>query len=142
MLIDQLVGAEHPVTRYITSIGRSPGCDLRLDDRSISRQHAAIYMLRDEYYLEDFDSMNGTAVNGVTVKGTRVKINAGDEIRLGLTCLTFMLIPDRSASPGFSSRSVANADEDQQITTCDLGNPVFGTAFQQAANRRELTSTR
>lgn len=136
MLIDQLVGAEHHVTRYITSIGRSPGCDLRLDDRSISRQHAAIYMLRDEYYLEDFDSMNGTAVNGVAVKGTRIKIHAGDEIRFGLTCLTFMLIPDRSAST-----PMLQEEEDQEITG-NLGS-LFGTAFQQAAaGRRELSTTR
>lgn len=127
LLIDPLVGRQHALTRDITSIGRSPSSDLRLDDRSISRQHAAIYNLHQDFYLEDFDSLNGTCLNGVPVKG-RVPIRAGDEIRFGLTCMMFMLIPNRSGSK--------YAQDDDQASTLPPGNPVF----QKPLSVRELAA--
>lgn len=128
LLIDRLVGNQHALTRDITSIGRSPSSDLRLDDRSISRQHAAIYYLHQTFYLEDLDSLNGTCLNGVPIK-ERVQIKAGDEIRFGLSSMLFMLIPNRSAS--------ACADNDDPASTLPPGNPVLQIP---SSVRRELAA--
>ena len=42
-------------------IGRADGNDLRLDDASVSRQHAVLY-LQPEPWLEDLGGSNGTAL--------------------------------------------------------------------------------
>lgn len=140
-LVDSLTGHGYCLTRQITSIGRSPSSDLRLDDRSISRQHAAIYYLRDTFYLEDFDSLNGTSVNGVPVKGRRVVINSGDEIRVGLTCLRFIV--SQGYMPAnllgdMSDTSVPHDEESSQATTLKLPPQVFTANHVTAVSPRAI----
>lgn len=114
LLIDPLTGQEHYISRYTTCIGRSPTSDLRLMDRSISRQHALLFCLNDEFYLEDLNSLNGTILNGQPLK-VRTKIMPGDEIRLGLSCLLFMLIPDRRSHARLSDDAVQTTPLDDQL---------------------------
>lgn len=91
LLYDALHGNEHYISRYVTCIGRAPSADLPLNDHSISRAHAVLFCMNDTFLLEDLDSLNGTTLNGVPVRG-RVKLKPGDEIRVGLTVLKFSLI--------------------------------------------------
>ncbi len=49
-------------------MGRSPDCDLPLDDDVISRNHAVIHIGPDGLVLEDLRSANGTFVNGEPVE--------------------------------------------------------------------------
>ena len=53
----------------ITRIGRSDECQIVLDSRDVSRQHAQIIHLRRQYVLEDLQSRNGTQVNDTRVSG-------------------------------------------------------------------------
>lgn len=127
LLIDPLTGSEHYISRYTTCIGRSPTSDLRLCDRSVSRQHALLFCLNDEFYIEDLNSLNGTVLNGKPVD-RRIRLRAGDEIRIGLTCLLFMLIPDRRSQIRLS---------DAVITT-PLEDPISGKCFDQSRRRDAL----
>ena len=63
-------------------IGRSPNCNLVLDDPSVSRVHATILKKGDELYLKDLGSRNGCKVNGRTVK-TEALLKHGDLILIG-----------------------------------------------------------
>lgn len=126
LLIDPLTGGEHYISRYTTCIGRSPSCDLPLPDRSISRQHALLFCFENEFYIEDLNSLNGTVLNGKAVK-ERTKLEAGDELRIGLSCLLFMLIPDRRAK----SREPVDA-----VRTEQLEDPVSGRRFSESIGRR------
>jgi pSer/pThr/pTyr-binding forkhead associated (FHA) protein len=45
-------------------IGRSPSCDLALEDPLISRRHARIQVTKDDAMISDLGSRNGTLVNG------------------------------------------------------------------------------
>lgn len=47
-----------------TIIGRGRQCDIRLNDRFLSKMHAHIVEDNGEYYLEDLGSSNGTYLNG------------------------------------------------------------------------------
>ena len=49
-------------------VGRLPECDIVLDDPRVSRRHAEIKPDADGYRLSDLGSLNGTTVNGVTVR--------------------------------------------------------------------------
>ena len=71
----------------VTTIGRSPDCELRLDhDEYVSSRHAQITPAADGVWLEDLGSTNGTFVNGAQVTSTRL-VQAGELIRIGDTQL-------------------------------------------------------
>jgi DNA-binding winged helix-turn-helix (wHTH) protein len=48
-------------------VGRDHDCSVRLQDRSVSRRHAAIEALASEVRVRDIGSHNGTRVNGVPI---------------------------------------------------------------------------
>lgn len=66
-----------------TIIGRQEDCDIVLDSRQISRQHARIVRDQEGYTLTDLRSKNGTFVNGEPVTAAR-RLQDGDEIQLAL----------------------------------------------------------
>jgi hypothetical protein len=68
-------------------IGRLQECELRLADANVSRRHAELFALDGEWYLQDLDSTNGTALNGEPV--TRARLRDGDVIEIGVTRLTY-----------------------------------------------------
>jgi hypothetical protein len=70
-----------------TTIGRSPDCDIFLDDVTVSRKHAVVERHDDEWFVVDRGSLNGTYVNGEQVD--RTKLTTGDEVQIGKFKLTF-----------------------------------------------------
>lgn len=96
LLADPLTGREFNLSRYATSLGRSLSCDIVLTDKSVSRQHAVIYCLKGKFYLEDCGSTNGTMLNKEVVS-ERIRLNSGDELRIGRSMMLFLLIPDRNS---------------------------------------------
>ena len=61
-------------------IGRSPEADLFLDDPGVSRQHAKIVQKDGHYELIDYESTNGTKVNGTRVG--KVSLCHGDVVEI------------------------------------------------------------
>lgn len=45
-------------------LGRSPDCDIHIQDRRVSRRHAKIFCMAQTWLIEDLESPNGTTVNG------------------------------------------------------------------------------
>jgi predicted component of type VI protein secretion system len=76
-------GLTWPLERHTITIGRSPECDIELNDRQVSRFHARISWHEDHYELEDLESKNGTHLNGREVIGTQT-LRDGDEIQIAL----------------------------------------------------------
>lgn len=64
------------------TIGRAPGSDLRLEDPSVSRQHARIAIDDGEVRIADIASSHGTWVGDARIDAPR-PLQGGDEIRLG-----------------------------------------------------------
>jgi adenylate cyclase len=69
-------------------IGRSADAGIHLDDRSVSRQHAAIRFEDQHYWVIDLGSANGTFINGVALTAARV-LNDGDRLQVGKSVLVF-----------------------------------------------------
>ena len=65
-----------------STIGRAEDCGLRIDDASVSRQHARLELRRGICTIEDLRSHNGTRINGVTHAGI-VALRSGDVITIG-----------------------------------------------------------
>jgi len=72
----------------VTSVGRAPECDLRLDEAGMSRMHARLLPTDDGLLLEDIGSTNGSFINGKRV--LRGDVRVGDEI--GFDTLRFRLV--------------------------------------------------
>jgi DNA-binding NtrC family response regulator/pSer/pThr/pTyr-binding forkhead associated (FHA) protein len=67
-------------------IGRAETADLRIDDASISRQHAAAEIDADGVTISDLGSQNGTYVNEQRISGVHV-LHANDVITIHKTTL-------------------------------------------------------
>ncbi len=66
------------------SIGRSPSNSVIIDNKLASRNHALIQKIRDEFFLKDMGSTNGTFLNGVKIPADKyVRIRRGDKITIG-----------------------------------------------------------
>jgi len=69
------------------TIGRSTACDVRIEEPSISSEHARFVRAEDGWRIVNLLSTNGVFVNGQKVFSHR--LCEGDEIRLGRTLLRF-----------------------------------------------------
>lgn len=66
----------------VTSIGRSPGNVIVLDDGYISGEHTLISRRQGKWWVEDLQSRNGTLLNGHLLTETAV-LTTGDIIQVG-----------------------------------------------------------
>lgn len=70
-------------------IGRSPECDVLLDNAGVSRTHAKILRQGDRVQIVDLNSGNGTFLNGQGV--SEAYVNGGDTVGIGKFTLTLKL---------------------------------------------------
>jgi hypothetical protein len=71
------------------TLGREPGNGIRLDDESVSSQHAVVRLDGGRWWIEDLGSTNGTYVNDVRVTG-RATLRSGDIVQVGRVRTRFM----------------------------------------------------
>jgi pSer/pThr/pTyr-binding forkhead associated (FHA) protein len=71
-----------------TRIGRSPECEIFLDDVTVSRNHAVLVDLGDAFAVEDEGSLNGTFVNRHRIE--KATLESGDEVQIGKYRMTFI----------------------------------------------------
>ena len=70
-----------------TMIGRSPDCDVFLDDVTVSRRHAVLVRREDGFAIDDQGSLNGTFLNRRRIESA--PLEDGDEVQIGKYRLTF-----------------------------------------------------
>jgi hypothetical protein len=72
-----------------TLIGRSPECDVFLDDVTVSRRHAELLHDGEQVMIRDLGSLNGTFVNRRRIE--EAVLEDDDELQIGKYRLTFLL---------------------------------------------------
>ena len=77
-----------PLTEGEHIVGRDPGVSVWLDSLEVSRHHARVVVSGGEATIADLGSKNGTIVRGARISAP-VKLEAGDEIRVGPFTLSF-----------------------------------------------------
>ena len=78
-----------------TLIGRSPGCQIQIEDPAVSKQHARLYFSDGKWFVEDLNSSNGTFVNAHPIQKPKC-LKPNDIIRLGTHSFRFFPGPPES----------------------------------------------
>jgi hypothetical protein len=86
--IDSVVIREHTLTKERTTLGRKGANDVQIDNLAVSGEHAVIFTLLNDSFIEDLNSTNGTLVNGKPIR--RHLLRDGDVIALGKHRLKFV----------------------------------------------------
>lgn len=74
----------------IFTIGRVDGNDMIMPDYAISKQHAILEIKRDNYFIRDCGSTNGTMVNGKRLDKKPVNLRDGDVVGFARYEFTFL----------------------------------------------------
>jgi pSer/pThr/pTyr-binding forkhead associated (FHA) protein len=89
MLTPPASGAEFVLpTDAAARLGRSDEVDCPINHRSVSREHAEIRPLGDQFVIEDLGSANGVTINGRSSK--KAELRSGDIIELGQVVFRFV----------------------------------------------------
>jgi pSer/pThr/pTyr-binding forkhead associated (FHA) protein len=135
-------GTRHVIelqTKY-AMIGRSPTCEVRLSDKSISSNHAKIDLSGPEPYLIDLGSTNGTRVNQKPLDPNgRILLQDRDLIAVGSYQLLFLSQSASEAPKNELAEALAQdalADDTRPFLLV-LNGPQAGTkVFFQEPNRK------
>jgi pSer/pThr/pTyr-binding forkhead associated (FHA) protein/tetratricopeptide (TPR) repeat protein len=73
---------EVPIGPTAIVIGRDESADIRVEDKKVSRRHAAFKLIDGEPWVEDLGSANGVKLNGKRID-KRARINPQDQIKVG-----------------------------------------------------------
>lgn len=72
-----------------TTVGRDPGSNIFLDDVTVSRNHAVVERIGDDYEIRDAGSLNGTYVDHERID--TAKLQDMNELQIGRFVLTFVI---------------------------------------------------
>lgn len=88
-LIIKTTGGERRflLTEGKNTVGRSPDCNIVINEKGVSREHFAVHVKGEIITIEDLGSKNGTFVNGKRIN--RAELKNGDEIIAGECSLIF-----------------------------------------------------
>ena len=81
-------GESFLLRRDRTRIGRSPECEVFLDDVTVSRNYAVVVQRDGGFSVNDQGSLNGTFVNRRRIDSS--PLENGDELQIGKYRLTFV----------------------------------------------------
>jgi ribosomal protein L40E len=81
-------GETFHLDREQTTVGRSPDCDIFLDDVTVSRKHAVVKRSEGKLTIEDLGSLNGIFLNRRRIESG--DLADGDELQIGKYKLTFL----------------------------------------------------
>jgi Mg-chelatase subunit ChlD len=65
----------------VIRIGRSPECEVQVNDQKVSRHHCSLQRLGGYFWIQDEGSLNGTFLNGANIgDGKSVRLREGDTV--------------------------------------------------------------
>ncbi len=76
-------------------IGRKPGCEIQIDNLSVSGEHANIFTVGDDSFIQDLGSTNGTFINNKKI--TKHHLKNGDTVVIGKHSLIYLTESTRAS---------------------------------------------
>ena len=108
------------------TVGRRPGCDIFLDNLAVSGNHASIFTVGDDSFIQDLDSTNGTLINGKRI--TKHHLKHGDVIVIGKHSLAYHSAKAEKPVDEFAKTVVINPK------TVEPAEPVASIFILSGAN--------
>ncbi len=142
-------GQQLALKRIVASIGRDENCDIWLDDDMASRHHAEVAWTPEGIFLTDCNSLNGTMLNGHTIRGT-VSLKTNSLIDIGTHRFLFKQA-EHKADPGDHDDPLAHhiwhsteelLNDIQQQDTMKLDGTQQAQSSDQAAPQELPTTTK
>src|SRR5262245_8375755 len=81
-------GATYSLQGDSTVLGRGADCDIVLNVREASREHARIWRVGGKFFIEDLGSRNGTRVNERPIQA-KTRLRKNDRIEICSIILAF-----------------------------------------------------
>ena len=121
----------YELTEDLISAGRASDNVIIIEDPSVSGRHAQLERSGETYRLKDLDSTNGTRVNGIPIKETKLRFD--DRIRFGGVEARFE--SDVTGSqPLPKIKEIGAAPADLSVAPVDFAN---ASPFQRRAKDRD-----
>lgn len=80
-------GSRFQLDEPAVQLGRDPDSTIQLHDTQVSRRHAEIRRVGNDYAISDLNSSNGTFVNGQRIR--QQQLASGDQLQLGSTLMLY-----------------------------------------------------
>jgi pSer/pThr/pTyr-binding forkhead associated (FHA) protein len=88
-------------------VGRRPGCEVFLDNLAVSGEHANIFTIGDDSFIQDLSSTNGTFINNKKI--TKHHLRNGDAVVIGKHTLVYLTEQGEAAPQDFAKTVIINA---------------------------------
>jgi len=82
------MGKRFPLNRNEVVLGRGADCDVQVDRDSVSRRHARVFRVGEQWMVEDLGSTNGSYVNDIPVQ--RSVLRDADFLKIGAAIFKFL----------------------------------------------------
>jgi len=103
------IGKSFNLREGVILLGRSLENDIRIDDKTLSRNHLKILKRGDKYFITDLKSRNGTYYMGKYIRpGIEAEVKEGVPIALGVTVICIGEGCQEQIMPSLDSMDLAN----------------------------------
>jgi two-component system, cell cycle response regulator len=82
------MGKRWPLGTDEVVVGRGSDCDIQIDRDSVSRRHARIFRVGEQWFVEDLGSTNGSYINDMPIQ--RSPLRDGDFVKIGSAIFKFL----------------------------------------------------
>ena len=124
-------GAPIVLKKDRTLFGRDVGCDVVVNDASVSRRHAVVERRGERWLILDQQSANGTFVDGQRV--IQAYLGSGQELRIGSVAFHVAAAADSDDSPTLPRPAVARATPPAAAESAPAAAPAAPTTAEAEA---------
>lgn len=97
----------------VNFLGRSLDNDIRIDDKTVSRNHLKIVQRSNRYFIADLKSRNGTFIYGKYISpGAEVEVKEGVPIAVGITVICLGEVCQDQMMPFLESGDITQEEDE------------------------------
>ncbi len=120
------IGKQWPISESGALIGRSPDCQIFVDDKSLSRQHAKLGVSGSDVTILDLNSTNKTQVNGVELAPMAPKrLATNDQVKTGNVIFKYL---ERGSLEAISNRDMYERAHKDALTGAFMKGALIARA--------------
>lgn len=111
-------------------VGRKPGCDVLIDNLAVSGEHANIFTVGDDSFIQDLNSTNGTFINSKRI--TKHHLRDGDTVTIGKHSLIYFSENVTEETEDFAKTVIINPAARENTIPPTAPRPAAAEATQRS----------